>query len=99
MFITHDFDEALKLFQFLEKSKVKQVQVRAKKNIGETNQLSCKIAASYFDLEDEEKGLQFLENAIKEDLKSIPFFLEYYPEGARVNKIMNLINLFQKEYE
>ena len=28
-------DEALKLFQFLEKSKVKQIQVRAKKNIGD----------------------------------------------------------------
>jgi len=71
------------------------VAFKALQTIEETYLLDCKIAASFFDLEDSEKGMFYLRKALNKDKQSTVFFLDYYPEAKQNDIIMNLIHQFQ----
>lgn len=63
--------------------------------VGEDSKVLVKIAASFFDLEDHQNGLTYLEKALSLDSEAGEFFLDYYSIDKTDSTIKNLINLFQ----
>ena len=83
-------------YYYIDKPKeAKKVAFDAIQEIQASYLLFCKISASYFDLEDAEKGLLYLRKALSKDSKSIAFFLDYYPEAKDNSAIIKLIRQFQ----
>lgn len=69
--------------------------VQTIEKIGEDSNVLVKIAASFFDLEDQQNGLMYLEKALKLDAEAGAFFMDYYSIDKTDLTIKNLINLFQ----